>query len=454
MPDVADRLEKLAAYAPAGGVDPEVVWARGRRRQRRRTGTALALAAVVAVLAATVAPSLVDRSRGIDPADRGGAPVLPGVLRQPGGIDPILGQAPGRLSAVGLGEAFSWRTLSRTSPWWAVSATTGESGFLDLPDLAREVDTPVLSADGRMLAYWSTGEVSGTPVVGFQEVAVGDDAAPVVGVTVLDLESGERRTWDIDSTHGLITGGMAWTGDVLRWWAGPLRKVDGLYGGEALAHTWDVRTDSRDASVEDAGAPVSMAGLGEAPGGFLTMERPRRLRWDTDGGTSRIRIVVPDGTPAGAPSVAAISPDGRRLAALVPPSGDAYDDLRPLLVGEVVDGVARLEEVPGVETRLVAGWRSSTEVVVIEDAGVRDGRAPQGVAAWTVDVTTGAQERLIDLDVANTPEFAGDAWRAEVVRAPDTAYAPGPRVLAGGAVALGVLLLAGWRIARSRRGHP
>jgi hypothetical protein len=451
--DLVDRLQRLAAGAPGAGVDPDRLWTRGRRRQGLRRTAAVAGVAVLSGLGAIATGPLIQVVDAPVASDPGAGMVLPDVLRQPGGLDPVLEDAPGRLSAIGVGEAFSWRTLSRTSPWWAVSATTGEAGFLDLPAIA-SVDTPVLSADGRLLAYWATGDVGGTPVLHGQELEEGDEGVPVVGVAVLDLETGERQVWEIASTHGLYTGGLAWAGDVLWWWAGPIREVNGTFGGEPLAHTWDVRTGERDASVEDAGTPVGFSyGSGDAPGGFLSQDSPRRLRWVTATGSTTIRLVMPDGVPAGAdPSDYAISTDGSRIAVLVPPDRDRREDLQSVLVGEVVDGEARLTDLAGVETRDVAGWRSPTEVVLIQDAGPREGRAPQGLAAWAVDVTTGERSRLIDFEVANTPRVTAEAWTAEVVPAPDAPFAPDPRLV-------GLGLLAGsfvaWRLVvrvRRRRG--
>ena len=454
--DVVDRLERLAAHAPRGGVDPDALWARGRRRQGRRWAVVAASVVTIGLLGSTVAAGLVDRSRTIAPADPDSAMVLPETLRQPGGWDSAFPEAPGRLSAVGIGEAFSWRTLSRTGPFWAVSATTGESGFLDLPDLAGVADTPALSADGRLLAYWATGDVGGDPVVNGAKFESGEEAAPVVGVAVLDLETGEREVWEIASTHGLFTGGMAWAGDVLWWWAGPFREVNGTFGGEPLAHTWDARTGERDASVEDAGPPVGWSGWGDAPGGFVEQQRPRRLRWVTATGSSRIRLVLPDGTPDDAGlSDRALSTDGSRIAVLAPSGPDQYDDLQSVLAGDVVNGVARLEKVGGLETRDIAGWRSPTEVVVIEDAGPREGRAPRGIAAWSVDVTSGDRTQLIDFDVDNTPSVAADAWAATAVPAPRGPVVLSTSPLLGGAAAvLSLVLMASWRGARSRRGHP
>jgi F-type H+-transporting ATPase subunit delta len=63
--------------------------------------------------------------------------VLPDVVRQPGGWEPAFPAAPGRLSAVGIGTRSGlW---SDRSAVWGVSATTGESRFLDLPDALEEL---------------------------------------------------------------------------------------------------------------------------------------------------------------------------------------------------------------------------------------------------------------------------------------------------------------------------
>ena len=450
--EVVDRLERLAAGAPASGVDPDVLWARGRRRQRVRGLGALAAVLVVGLLGATTTPLLLQQAQDVEVADSAGAMVLPDLLREPGGWEPVFPAAPGRLSAVGFGQRSSiWSTRAA---WWGVSATTGESRFLELPGAADAADAPMLSADGWRLAYWATGDVSGEPLS--MGAATGDDVEPVVGVAVLDLRTGERDAWTVDSEHGLATGGLAWAGDVLWWSAGPISRSgeSGLMGRDIVARTWDVTTDERDVSPRAAGR-VTASPSGDAPAGFVEQLGARRVVVVSDTRPSTYRLRLPARAPSSAGGLdPTVSPDGERLAALLLPDYGMFDEARlSLLVGPVGADVVPLSTVDGVMEQSLAGWRSPTEVVVTSLADVEEGHPPQALQASVVDVGTGARTRLLEFS-GNTPQVAADAWQAEVVPAPDPPFAPDPR-LAGLVLFLGAFVV--WRVVvtvRGRRGHP
>jgi hypothetical protein len=446
--DVVDRLERLAAHAPGGAIDPDAVWTHGRRRRRVRLGAALAAVVAVGLLGTTVTPLLVDRVQRVEPADPGEGMVLPNVIRQPGGWEPAFPAAPGRLSAVGVGSRSG--LLGDRNAVWGVSAATGESRFLDLPG-SLELGQPALSHDGSRVAYWiaTTADVDALG-------QAGESAMLADGVAVLDLETGERDAWTVDSDHGLWIGGMAWAGDVLWWSAGPARaQGDGALVARSKTRTWDLDTGERDDTPSSAQRRVSANGVGDAPNGFVEQVGARRVQLVSGAADPTvIRLALPDGTPATAGTTqAAVSPDGSRLAGLLMPDRSRSDDSRlPVVAGELRGGDVTLSRVVGAEAQAVLGWRSPTQVVVASVDDVEAGRPQRANRAWTLDVTTREQEPLLAFS-GNTPQVAADAWAGGVIAAPDAPFAPDPRI-----VGLGLLVAAfvGWRIAvrvRSRRGH-
>ena len=231
---VTDRLERLAAQAPRGLGDPARLWTQGRQRQRARWAGTAACLVLLAVLGAVAMPVAVQRTQGLVAVSPDDALRLPAVIRQPGEWEPAFPSAPGRLVAVGLGTRDGW--WSSRNAWWGVSAATGESRFLDLPDAATGSDAaPALSADGRRLAYWITGT---TP----REPLRIDGQDPAVGVGVMDLETGDVERWFGGSRRGVATHALAWSGDVL-WWSGSDYSDDSTpsqYGGHISVWTWDV----------------------------------------------------------------------------------------------------------------------------------------------------------------------------------------------------------------------
>ncbi len=451
--DVVDRLEGLARHAPGGSIDPDAVWSRGRRRRHLRAGTALAVLVAVGLLGATTTPLLIERAQRVEPADTGDRIVLPDVIRQPGGWEPAFPSAPGRLSAVGPGTRSGlW---SDRNAWWGVSAATGESRFLDLPDAASGFEAPALSADGRLLAYWATGEVGGSP---FGNTVGGEDIRPVVGVAVLHLETGRRELWELESDHGLGTGGMAWAGDVLWWSAGPGVRIEGNRELVALPRlrTWDLRTGARVEVDSVARRRVGDNGVGGAPGGFVEQRGARRVDVVTGGADPTVlRLALPKGMPAAAGTrEPAVNTDGSRLAALLMPDASRYGGApQAVLVGDLMGQEVVMRPVSNSRAETLLGWRSPTEVVVAGLDHVSEGSSERVKRAWSLDVGTGEQVPLLEFS-GNLPQFATEVWAAEVVPAPDAPFAPDPRL-----VGLGLLVgvLVAWRVAvrvRSRRGHP
>lgn len=451
--DVIDRLERLAAQAPMGGVDPDALWARGRHRQRVRTGLVGAALVAVALVGTATTPLLVERAQHVAPAaDDDDRMVLPDLVRQPGAWEPEFETLPSRLTAVGTGVRGGW--WSSRNAWWGVAAATGESRFLDLPGAAVDVGgEPALSADGRRLAYWVTGEVGGTPI---SMGGHGSDAPPVVGVAVLDLATGERDVWEVPSEHGLNVTGVAWAGDVLWWSAGPLREDEesgGIIGTSEL-HMWDQGTGDRS---DPGGARPWLAQVGDAPGGFVEHRGDGRVVRVIGGGApTTLRVSLPDGTPEAAGiNGPTMSTDGAKIATLLMPNYGRYDADTPMsvLVGDVSTRRVALAPVGDATAQAILGWRSPTDLVVAEVVDVKEGRPQQVNQAWSLDVTTGARSQVAAF-TGNTPQVAADAWAAEVVAAPDAPFAPDPRVVGAGGLVLLVFCVSVWRDLRRRRGHP
>lgn len=446
--DVADRLERLAALAPAGAIDPDAVWTHGRRRQRVRLGAALAAVVAVGLLGATATPLLVERAQRVEPAATDTRMVLPDVLRQPGGWEPQFPSTPGRLSAVGTGTRSGlW---SDRNAWWGVSATTGESRFLELPG-ALELGQPALSHDGSRLAYWiaTTADVEALGTAG-------ESAMLADGIAVLDLETGEREVWTVESDHGLWVGGLAWADDVLWWSAGPARALeDGALAARSRTRTWDLRTGVRDDTPSAAQRRVHANGVGDAPGGFVEQRASQRLAVVTGGEDPvTVRLTLPAGTPSSAGTAdSTVSTDGSSVAALLMPDASTYDDSpKSVLVGDLAGRDVALRRVEDVSAQAVLGWRSPSEVLVAGLDDVGEGRPRQVNRVWTLDVTTGERAALLEFS-GNTPEVADDAWTADVVPAPDAPFAPDPRLVGFGLL---VAAFAAWRVAvrvRGRREH-
>jgi hypothetical protein len=450
--DVVDRLERLAVHAPGGAIDPDAVWTHGRRRQRVRLGAALAAVVAVGLLGTTATPLLIERAQRVEPAGSDDRMVLPDVIRQPGGWEPQFPSTPGRLSAVGIGTRGG--LLSDHTAAWGLSATTGESRFLDLPDAVFDHEAePVLSADGRRLAYWIAGDISGESL----RSTAGLDHDDVVGVAVMDLTTGEVERWEDEAVNGLSVRGMAWAGDTLWWTAGTLTSLrDGGTHSLNTTHTW--RWGSTPRLLEDLPDDVSLTTASIDPRGFLSSHGTAATgasRVDLTGEVTTIRFVTDE-----AVSSPHLAPDGRRVAGMEQgrQARVVLADL-PLLVGTIEGSRAVMDRVNPVAAEMVVGWRSPTEVVLLHGSpggdtdgdGIRETRE-----LWVADLSDLDRPGFapwIWVQAHAMPQFAADALAGDVVPAPDAPFAPDPRL-----VGLGLLVAAfvGWRIAvrvRSRRVH-
>ena len=439
--DVADRLERLAAHAPAAGVDPEAVWSRGRRWHRRRTGAVLAGVAVLGLLSAAVTPALVDRAQPVEMASSEDRMVLPAVVRPPGGWEPAFDDAPGRLSAVGTGWRAGW--WSPRPALWGVSAASGESRWLDLP-AESSGDVAVLSADGTKLAYWVSVGVAGTRT---------DDQLPApTELRLLDLLTGDEQRWAPTNDHGLMTGGMAWAGDTLWFNAGAFSDAEHTSARLAL-HTWTWGSEARD--VSELYTSIDLSTVTSDTAGFLaagSTATNKTLRVTAAGGVTRLDLRT-DGTV----STPAMNPDETLVAGVQQGRREQlYGTALPLLVSEAVDGGADMRRVEPVDAAYVLGWRSPAEVVVASPSD-RDGNGePDAMQVSVTNVTDPADfsyTELLDVQGTGLPQFAAEAWTAEVVSAPGAPFAPDPRLVGASAVVALVFGISLWRELRRRRGR-
>ena len=263
--DVVDRLERLAAHAPAGGVDPDAVWSQGRRRQRVRTGVVGAALVVVAVLSAVTTPLLArsGRSRWSRQPPRTGwcFPTWSGSRARGSRRSRPSRRGSrrwGRGSATGCGRA--------ATPGGACRRRRGSpaSSTCPAPRWTWEASPPCPQTG----AGWRTGSPVRSAARRSRCVAAGSDAAPVVGVAVLDLATGEREV----------------VGDPVR--ARAVRRWCGLGRRRALV----VRRSGRGrTSPVASSARVELAHVGPDDGRAIRSRRRatagwRQVRGDAPGG--------------------------------------------------------------------------------------------------------------------------------------------------------------------------
>ena len=245
-----DQLHRIAERAPVADI-PHDTWARARSARRR--DRALTLAGVVAALA-LLATAIVWLPERLDPpvADTDGAGVPDHLYAVPERLTDHTSEA-GWTSeevsddvTIGTGAA-AWLTPSGGVP--VVVGADGAYHLLDLPGYAGKnwwmsvgalfEPTIALSPDGRSLAYsWAE---------------FGPDAAsePIPsGVRVLDLESGDARTFPLPGDEGTMVETLAWSPDG-RWlaWSGARLAswtAETMGGGTPAAGRIDLHSGRRE----------------------------------------------------------------------------------------------------------------------------------------------------------------------------------------------------------------
>lgn len=437
--ELRERLGDLADQVPNTPPPPDL-WDRGRRYGRRRTLTQVAVASCCLLLLAvgvSTAWSQLDQPE-FAPA-RGDAPVhLPDRLYNaspwlPGTDD----EGPlGRLVAV-IG-AQRMTLTSSSGQLVGVSADTGEYRFLDLPGygVAESMlgeDAPVLSSDGRWLAY----------------LRVDDEA--IVGLGAYDAATGKVRQHELASKHGIADVEMAWVGrelwvSVMHW----ATAKDGPLGGSSTGQdtvSWDPATGK----TSVVGPWLELVG-GSVQGGFVsTTEHGFRIVRST------ADLFIPVTKVRGDYQWRLdVSLEAKKVAGVWAGPADGEGDAKPraILVGDLPNagsgGTTTLRKVPKFETTRVLGWRDKQHVLALDS---------RGHWVMSVDIETGAAERVTrmpDLNDSPGTVIAYDLLTAPVVDAKEPPRPSDPRkrlTLAAG-VALGGLAGIVVLVRRRRHGRP
>lgn len=433
MTTLHDRLEDLAAAAPASGAAPGDLWERGVRRGRaRRAGVVVAAAAAVALIAGVA--TLPDGERtDPQPAEVPFEDLhLPEAVNAPGTWSDAEGPE-GPLAAVGL--------ALRTRPeglWgerleiemFGVSAVDGRSEWIDLPGIDEDerglVGWFALSPDGRWLA-WSRHEPPQ------QDGSTGT----LVGWTVMETTTGEARDLaDPRTTRLRYAADLEFSGDsrYLLVSSDPADEV-GRRNHQFIAY--DVEDGS--ATVLEEPGRFWLPNLGSAPSDVVWARKRTVYRADPATG-ERSSYVLPHEvvTASWAPDDTAFAYIGRMKV-----EGRAAWQL---YAGRTLRDARRHVLPLDVEPAQLLGWQDATHVVV--------GRFRSTVTV--VDIVTGevVKHQLAGKGkTLNTPLLAADLWQNPFTTpAPrEGTTDPRPPYLWAGGGALVLVALGGVAALRWRR---
>jgi hypothetical protein len=436
MTDLREELARIADDVAAGPV-PDDLWSRGvRRRRRTRVTSALAAAAVVLLVVAAGAAGrdLLVRTPA-QPAGQERTGAIPDRLLTPSRwLDGTAGQPPGPVAVLAGAE--------RADGWWgtttgvvAVSAGTGAYRFLDLPDAVDDSaadfigdGSPVLSADGREVAYWTQHP---------------ERASWVGGVAVYDTVTGEVLRHELPSDLGVAPELLAWGGDgelVVGYGVVTDRRSDGWSSSSRAPFVWRPATDRVVELSSYVGSPDAVVPTGD---GFAVVRRGRvELR---SGPAAAVDRVVRLARRYDATDVA-LDPTASTL--VMAPQVDGNGVVRRLLAGSVEPsgpGTVRLDPRPlDLEVLDLLGWQDRQHVVV---RGIVPGTQRRQAGAYAVDLRTG-EHRLLVREERDSfgmfPGYAGDLWSRPTVAATEPVAGDPRTALAGAlvvAAAVGTLVL-------------
>lgn len=431
MSTLHDRLVDLAADAPAATPDPQL-WDRAARvHRRRRAGTAALVAVAVLAVVSLVGIDAWQRSPGVEPAAPGSDAALPAQFYAPSpwlpGTD---GEPTGPLAAVMTAERRGW--FSAANGVVGVSATTGEYRFLDLPDDAGQ--GWALSPDGSRVAYWLTGDPSGSPQTSSSQ------EKPVVGIAVWDTESGEVLRHEVETEHGLAVEDIVWADSaalVTRWAQyrvgddAPTREQGGAIDRVGL-RVWE--PDGPDGPVALGMDAYVDAGNGE---GQVLLSWGRRSVLDVRTGKRSGPNVV--GSRYG--NVSALSPDGSAVAY---PRGNKNPNRLVVARTEAEEPELVLDD----DVWAAVAWIDEDTIAFTTRDTEQD---PTPAFIETLSLSTGERSVLIDAGPDLQPGFddvATDLLAVEPRAFPEPDRPWDPRLVAAlvGFVALVAgLWLLGWR---------
>lgn len=401
-----ERLHRLADQVqveddPAAGRE---LWLRGRRYQRRRrTGTAV-IAGVAALLVLGIGAVTWERrapAPAIAPA--GAAVGLPSVVYEPSPWLPGTGGHPlGRIATIQPAQRGGW--FGSEPGFVAISATTGEYRFLDLPGLARGTGV-ALAPDGLHVAYWTTGPTTGSPNTGFGQ------SGTVAGVAVYDSTTGEVVRHVIETEHGLWENLLVWVdADTLAIDFGQYRggegdsDMDQSSGKYAPALRWDLGTD-----------PAAFPELDALWADFPTPSVAGRVALGSDDGIAivtdaEVREIGGQGFVD--PQTVAINPAGTTVVGVSQRGGRSPNRLAAAPVP--ADGRWVFADVTENRQNFRAlGWTDDEHVVV--QRRVENSAACVCMAMVEVDVRTGRATPFIELP-AN--QYDVGLWAADLMDEP------------------------------------
>jgi hypothetical protein len=445
--DLREQLHALAEQRPPSAPPPDL-WRRGTRRRRVRR--AAAASAVVAALSLGAVLSTVGldavRTPSPPPAAPGADAAIPDRLQTPspwlGGTE---GDPVGPLAVIaGAERRTSW--WGSGNGWAGVSAATGEYRFLDLPGAVQAGDDwivdeadPVLSPDGRWVAYW---------------LAHPQRATWVGGWAVYDTVTGDVVEHRIESRLGLTPDGLAWLEDgrlFAQHGVVTQRRRDGASASGRPPVVWSPQTGRADTAWTQ---PMLLDSAASTDRGLVTVSGTRLAVRDLTTGRpeGRLRLAA-----AADLRDIAVSPDGTEVVAL--PQESDWTVSR-LLVGALPAGaVPRGKDGADVAMRMVRldldayevlGWRGPGQVLL--RAGLAGGPDSRYAGVYAVDVRTGEHELLVRETRENwlgSPDYADDLWSRATVARPGPQWAPDPRwVATGGTVLAGAIA---WFVLRRRR---
>lgn len=428
--NLRDRLADLAEQTPPRSPSPDL-WDRGVRRHRLGQ---IGRGAVVVVLVALLGLGgwTWHSTRPIEPVDTDGSPHLPDRFFMPSPWLHSFDGPPGPLVAIG--SATRKSLFHTTLSVFGVTASEGTYGFLDLPSMADpELNTesgPVLSPDGRHLAYWATGTTTGRA-----------NSSGVAGVAVYDADSGRTRFFRPSSAHGFTGDTLVWADaetlvfDMGRWAAGG----DAGTARDYVGYVWS----TSDAQPRPLDRPTGFDLAASSPTATrgLVLAAPMILD-PTTGHTTRLRH-APSGSPA------LLSPSLDQLVTLHGDRNPARIDVRPLR-GSVTDGAVEVGAPrvlhQGRRMHALLGWVDAQHVAAVT-------RTPGNIFEQqidSVDIRTGRSTPLVRGGVV--PTIASGLLSAPTARATAPPHPWDRRWLLGGIA--GCLLLVGlylWGATRGRR---
>ncbi|MFL6174537.1 MAG: hypothetical protein ACJ716_16735 [Marmoricola sp.] len=210
MTELGTALRELAErQQPVAGLDPGDLWSQGRQRVRRRRAIGAAVAAVV-VAAVGLGAVLVPKPAVVMPAGQVHKPAYPERIYPASRWLASTENRPlGQLAVV----IPSYR--GNTSSVYAISATTGEYRYLDLPDWVAGSHA-TLAPDGKHLAYWTTGRTTKTPYPDPMLSPVGKGNA-IAGLAIYDTVTGKVQRTPLTTAHGMSDEPVYWVNNATVW---------------------------------------------------------------------------------------------------------------------------------------------------------------------------------------------------------------------------------------------